>query len=82
MSDENERSCALRGSGCCATSNVFRDEWAEAARNMTLFGVPLVELGRDDLMGVIGYLSQQVERERKFYRSTVDILKSKGDRRE
>jgi hypothetical protein len=55
---------------------LFRDEWAEAARNMTFFGVPLVEFGRDDLMGLIGYLSQQVERERKLYRTTVDILKA------
>jgi hypothetical protein len=76
MSETNERSVASAGSGSRLPAHLIRPEWMELARAMTFFGEPLDKLSRDELLGVAGYLADQVEQERKFHHSTLDILKA------
>jgi len=73
MNETNERSA---GSGSRLPAHLIRPEWMELARAMTFFGEPLDKLSRDELLGVAGYLADQVEQERKFHHSTLDILKA------
>jgi hypothetical protein len=76
MNETNERSVASAGSGSRLPAHLIRPEWMELARAMTFFGEPLDKLSRDELLGVAGYLADQVEQERKFHHSTLDILKA------
>ena len=77
MTNEEDRgSDPSTGSGSRLPANLIRPEWMELARAMTFFGEPLDKLSRDELLGVAGYLADQVEQERKFHHSTLDILKA------
>ena len=81
MSNDNrqdgaEPSPASTGSGSRLPTSASRDEWLEKSRGVLFFGVPVHELGREDLLAVVGYLMDQTERERKHHASTVDFLKA------
>ncbi len=76
MNATNERSVASAGSVSGLPAHLMQPEWMELARAVTIFGVPLDRLSRDELLGVAGYLADQVEQERKFHHSTLDILKA------
>jgi len=77
MTRNDEQSDPSTGSGSGLPPHlIHQPAWMEKARGMTFMGVPLDQLSRYELLAVVGYLADQVEQERKFHRSTVDILKA------
>ena len=67
---------ASTGSGSRLPVDGWMLKWAEAARGMRFMGEPVHELGRDELLAVVGWLTDQVEQERKHHASSVDLLKA------
>ncbi len=76
MSETNERSVASAGSGLRLPVGLSTPTWAEKARGMTFYDVPVHELSRDELLAAVGYLADQLEQERKLHRSTWHVIKA------
>ena len=76
MSETNERSVASTGSGSRLPVGLATPTWAEKARGMTFFEVPVHELSREELLAVVGYLADQLYQERAMHRSTWDVIKA------
>jgi len=76
MNETNERSVASDGYGSRLPVGLSTQAWAEKARGITFFDVPVNELGRDELLAAVGYLADMLEQERKLHRSTWDVMKA------
>ncbi len=51
-----------------------REGLLEAAHECSFYGIPVEELGREDLLLVIGFMSRQSARERDFHRKQSELM--------
>ena len=55
-----------------------REEFIELAEKGTFYGVAVVDMGKKDLLMMIGYLGKEKAREREFAREVRETLDASG----